>query len=447
MTVRTTSFASDTMTRIQRQKERQRQFAVRAVFFIFFLSLIEGPLRKWFMPGLAAPLTLLRDPFVIALYVYCLIHGMMWIRGIGKLWIAFAVVTSVFGLLQYAANGIGLAGWALGVRTYWLYMPLMLVVARTFQPEDLQRFFRLVLMIAVPYCFLVAMQYSSPSNSLVNLGVAGDPDAAVGVGLGFFRPFGLFSYSGLSRGYTVFTIAVFIAYYLLNEHIQFRPIFLLVTGAAVGTMSVLTGTRSIYFLAGAILFGTIFGLLASKPDTRSLKRIAVVLCSVGLTALLFVVVFGDMLAAMGVRFESAARSEGSIWNRAVGGLIKWVEPLTTAPFFGHGIGAGAPGVARYLGLPALIYGESDLQRNINELGILFGTLLLLLRWFTAIWFYLLALRLARKGEIYVLPLSAFLMQPFVMGQITHSPTTAFLPWLAAGMLLATAQNLKKEPQI
>ena len=41
-----------------RWREAQRRFAVKWVFFIFILSLIEGPLRKWFLPGLAGPLTL-----------------------------------------------------------------------------------------------------------------------------------------------------------------------------------------------------------------------------------------------------------------------------------------------------------------------------------------------------------------------------------------------------
>ena len=89
-----------------------------------------------------------------------------------------------------------------------------------------------------------------------------------------------------------------------------------------------------------------------------------------------------MLDAMSGPLRTRRRSEGSIWNRAFGGLFRWVDPLFTTPLFGMGIGAGAPGVARILNLPALIYGESDLQRNVNELGLLTGSAMLALRFGT-----------------------------------------------------------------
>src|SRR6056297_792902 len=124
MTVKTAGVYDWSVSRSAIQREARRRLVVRAVFFIFLLSLLEAPLRKWFLPGLAGPLTLLRDPFVIALYAYCFISGMIWTRGIAQLWIGFAAVTAVLGAGQYVINGLGLAGWVLGMRTYWLYMPL-----------------------------------------------------------------------------------------------------------------------------------------------------------------------------------------------------------------------------------------------------------------------------------------------------------------------------------
>ena len=417
-------------------RERRRRFVVKAVFFIFILSLVEGPLRKWFLPGLAGPLTLLRDPFVLLLYAYCLNYGLMRTRGLAQIWLGFAVVTSLIGIVQYSTAGLPLWGWMLGVRTYWLYMPLAFVVAKTFTPEDIHSFLKLCLWIAIPYAFLVAAQYNAPPNAFINLGVGADESGAVGLGDGILRPFGLFTYTAPNVQFTAFMIAVFTAFYVCDVPMRRRGLFLLASGAAVGAMSVLTGSRSIYFLAAMILGLTLFGMVAVRPSGRTLRRALGVIGFALLAAVLFVVVFPDMLEAMANRFERAARSEGSIWNRAFGGLIAWIEPLFTAPVFGMGIGAGAPGVARMLNLPALIYGESDLQRNVNELGILLGIAMLVLRFGTAVWILWSALKAALRGTRAALPLAGFAFFPFLMGQITHSPLSSFIVWLALGFILS-----------
>ena len=137
-----------------------------------------------------------------------------------------------------------------------------------------------------------------------------------------------------------------------------------------------------------------------------------------------------------MRFEVAEASEGSIWTRALGGLIEWSGALYSAPLLGAGIGAGAPGVARFLGLPDLIYGEGDLLRNVNELGLFLGFPMLLLRFGTAIWIARIAFLAARRRRIWALPLAGFAFPFILMGPITHSPLNAFLVWLAAGFVMA-----------
>lgn len=418
------------------QAESRRRFVVRAVLFIYVLSLVEGPLRKWFLPGLAGPLTLLRDPFAIALYAYCATAGLIWTRGIAKLWLGFAAVTTLIGLGQYMDNGYGLTGWMLGVRTYWLYMPLAFVVAKTFRREDVHRFLRLNLWIAMPYALLVASQYNAPPSAFINVGVGGDDEGAVGLGDGILRPFGLFTYTGPNVQFTAAMIAMFVAFYIGRVPARGRALFLIASGAAVGTMSVLTGSRSIYFLAAMILGLTVAGLFLARPSGRTLGRVLGILGFAALAALLFVYAFPDMLVAMAGRFERAAQSEGSILSRAFGGLVDWVDPFFTGPFFGAGIGAGAPGVARFLSLPPLIYGESDLQRNVNELGFIAGMAMLLLRWGTAAWILTTAYRLARQGQAMALPVAGFAFLPLLMGHITHSPINAFLVWLVVGLVIS-----------
>ena len=426
------------------EREARRRFVVKAVFFIFILSLIEGPLRKWFLPGLATPLTILRDPFVIALYAYCLAHGLMLRRGIAKLWLGFAVLTSIVGFAQYAAQGLPAYGWMLGVRTYWLYMPLAFVVAKTFTQEDIHRFLRLCLWIAIPYAFLVAAQYNAPPYAFINLGVGADEGGAVGVGDGILRPFGLFTYTGPNVQFTAFMIAVFVAFYVGDVPMRRRGLFLLASGAAVGTMSVLTGSRLIYFLAAGIVTITLFGMTAARPTGPTLRRAVGVIGFTILALALFVFAFPDMLQAMADRFERAAQREGGIWNRIYYSGFTWLDALLDASYFGYAIGAGAPGVARMLDLPALFLGEADTQRNVRELGILLGAAFLLLRWGTTAWMLILAFRLAMRKVVSALPLAGYVTVPLTLGQITHSPINAFLPWLSLGLIMALRNNLRQE---
>lgn len=263
----------------------------------------------------------------------------------------------------------------------------------------------------------------------------------VGLGDGILRPFGLFTYTGPNVQFTAFMIAVFVAFYVGDVSMRRRQIFLMVSGAAVGAMSVLTGSRSIYFLAAIIIGLTFFGMLASRPSGKNLRRSVGIIAFVFLSGWLFTAVFPDMLAAMIDRFDRAAQVEGSIWNRAFGGLIAWIDPLFTAPLLGMGIGAGAPGVARILGLPSLIYGEGDLQRNINELGIFAGIFLVGMRFVTSAFIVRLAFSVRRKGVGFIgFPLAAFSSYQIGFAQITHSPINSFLPWLLFGFLLAIERS-------
>jgi hypothetical protein len=423
-----------------RWAEQRRRRAVTLVFLVYALSLIEGPLRKWFLPELGTPLIFLRDPFVALIYAYCFNYRLVAWGRMGYLWLAMAIASSLLGLVQYLFNELNTYAWFLGVRTYWLYMPLAFVVGASFQRADVDRFLLLNMLLAIPYAALVAAQYSAGPAAWINLGVGGDDEAAVGVAGDIVRPFGLFTYTGPNVQFTAAMVAMFLAFFLSGARVPFRTPLLWAAGTAVGTMSVLTGSRGIYFLAAAIVAVTLVGSTIAHPDARTLMRNAGVLVFVAVAGALFSVAFPDMFAAMAIRFEVAEASEGSIWDRALGMVWEFADPLFTAPLLGHGIGVGAPGVVGYLGLPPLLYGEGDLQRNINELGVILGSAFIVLRFSTAVWLLGASVRLARSATPVGLPLAGYAMLAIAIGQITNSPLNAFLPWLLVGLLMAAMRT-------
>lgn len=425
------------------RKEARRSFVVKAIFFIYLLSLIEGPLRKWFLPGLAGPLTLLRDPFVVILYLHCFSHGLIWLGGMAGLWMGFAFVASILGLIQYLFSGFPIEGWLLGVRSYWLYMPMAFIIAATFRKSDVLRFLILNLWLSIPYSVLVAVQYNAGPGAYVNHGVGGDEHAAVQLTEVIVRPFGLFTFTSPNVQFCAAMASMVVAVYFAFR--SERPawfIFLLMT-VATGAMLVLTGSRGIYFQVGIVLVFAITALIYLRSDFRTFGTCLVVAAFVGLSAAILVNVFPDMFVAMEDRFTVARQHEGSIWLRAFSAISSVNVGMANAPVLGQGIGVGASGVAQFLGLNALALGESELERNLNELGLLFGSLFICLRILTTAWLAQLALRLGRRGYLMALPLTGFTLVPIAVGQMTHSVLYSFLPWICIGFVIALDRSSKE----
>jgi hypothetical protein len=323
----------------------------------------------------------------------------------------------------------------LGVRTYWLYMPLAFIIAANFRPPDIIRFLKLNLWIALPYALLLATQYNAGAAAFINRGVGGDESGAVALAGDILRPFGLFTYTGPNVNFTAAMVAMLISVYLSRLRERPNLVIFAAMATAVATMAILTGSRGIYFSVAVTIGFTLFGLMSTGLKNKTFVRILAIGVFVALAGWLFVNVFPDMFEAMGVRVERASQSEGSLWNRIYYSNFTFLDALQTAPIFGYGIGAGAPGVVRFLGLTPLLYGEADTQRNINELGIIFGSMFLLLRWFTSFWLLQTAMRLSRQGLPMVLPLAGYIVIPLSLGQITNSPIIAFLPWVFVGIVL------------
>ncbi len=419
--------------------ERHRRFIVSLVLLIYVISLVEGSLRKWFLPELATPIYFLRDPFLMVLYAYSLKYGLMTRGALALNWLTFAVFTTGIGILPFIIYGIDLRAWVLGARTYWLYLPLAFVVANTFRREDIERFLHWNVLLAMPYAVLVIYQYQSSPWAWINKSISAD-DPAVGVALGLIRPNGLFTYPNQNVWFTAFLVANYIACLFMHRRARLRLLLLVPGAVAIASLAVLTGSRSIYFLVAAIVVASLVGSTLARPSGATLQRNGLVLLAMAVAALLFINVYDDMFMAMQIRFERAAVSEGSIWGRAFGGVIGFFEPMMTAPAFGYGIGTGTPGISRFLGAAHLRYGEGDLMRNINELGYLLGILFIGFRWFTAGLILRLGFSVAMRGYSSALPLAGYAAVPIAIGAITHSSLNGFLPWLAVGFVLAIGKG-------
>lgn len=417
-----------------RTAEWRRIFVVRVVYTIYVLSLIEGPLRKWILPDFNSVITFLRDPLALFIYLYAARFGFLKIRGVAAFWLCFAGFTCLFGLVQFMGNGFGFVGWALGVRAYWLYLPLAFVVANSFQRDDLYNFMRMNLAVAIPYAILVAFQYNSGMLAFINRGVGGDAPIGVSLGGDIIRPFGLFTYASPNAQFASAMIAVLLAAHL-GKIKKISSSMIVSSSIAIAAMAVLTGSRVIFFDVAVIFILTALGVMFTQSNRYAFRKILGIVIFFGISAGLSLYAFPDMHLAMEKRIEHAERAEGSISQRVYYSGFSFIDALPDAPLTGYGIGVGSSGVSNFLGVPQFVHGEGDTQRNVNELGLVLGLFLIAGRWLTAAWLVARAFQCSRFVDPAVWPFVGFVFLPLSFGTITNSPIISFLVWLFMGFAL------------
>jgi hypothetical protein len=351
-----------------------------AIWAYFLLLIFEGALRKWFLPALATPLIVIRDP--IALWILyeswrrklfpptIYLYGMVIIGLIG------------FYLAMFVGHG-NLIVALYGARILVIHFPLIFVIGRVFDREDILKMGRVTLYIAIPMAFLISKQFYSPQTAWVNRGLAGDMQGAGFGAIGDFkRPPGTFSFT---NGVTLFFgfVAPFVLYFWFN----FKKINLWVLLAGTGAMLIaipFSISRALFF---EICLTIAFAVFASvrKPENFKKVMIAMVVGIVALGVLSQTKFFSTATQAMTDRFSDADEREGGlvkgvIGDRFFGGLFGALATTSDQPFWGYGIGMGTNVGGKILsGTRGFLIAELEWARTIGELGPLFGLLVIILR--------------------------------------------------------------------
>lgn len=351
----------------------------RGIWAYFLLVIFEGALRKWFLPSLATPLLVVRDPLALWLVVATWKRGLLPANG----YLTGMVLIGVIGLFTAVLLGHGNLLVALyGARVLLLHFPLLFVIGRLFTQRDVLAVGKVVLWICMPMTVLIALQFYSPQSAWVNRGVGGNLDGAGFSGaLDYLRPPGTFSFTnGVSLFYSFAT--PFILYFWLSRPTVSR---LLLWGASVALLAAipLSISRGLLFQIGVTL---LFLILAAARKPGHLARLAMTVVGVAfaLAVLNSISFFRTATEALSSRFESASGHEGglegTLGNRYLGGLL---EPLLAAfdqPFFGHGLGMGTNvGSMLLTGGQFYLISEGEWGRLIGELGPLMGLAVVFIR--------------------------------------------------------------------
>jgi len=350
----------------------------RGIWVYFFLIIFEGALRKWFLPFLATPLLIIRDPVALWLLYTAWRYGKFpfnnYIAGV-----YFAGILAFFSTMLIGHGNLFVAIY--GERILLLHFPIIFLIGNTFNLEDVLKMGRAFMWIAIPMVILVALQFYTPQTSLFNRGVGGEGSAGFSGVNGYFRPSGTFSFTtGLTEFYTV--IAAFAVYFWLNPRKIKRWVLI---GTTIGLMAAvpLSISRTLSF---QIAFTILFTLVAALSDTRYLTSI--IGGALGVIVLFFLLnqtgIFGTAVDTLVARFTQANEDEGGVLNTLTNRSIANVdEPYLgdNFPFFGMGVGMGTNAGAQLLvgRSDGFLVSEGEWGRLVGEMGSILGTFVLFIR--------------------------------------------------------------------
>lgn len=349
------------------------------IWLYLWLLLFEGALRKWFLPGLATPLLLVRDPVGVWLIARALSLKVLPING----YIIAALFISTLCFISTLLLGHGNLLVALyGLRTLIIHFPLVFVIGAVFDRNDVLRVGQIMLYTSLPMIVLVIVQFYSPQSAWVNIGVGGDTAGAGFSGaLGYFRPPGTFSFTNGNTLYWIFIIP-FLFYFLLNKK-EINSLALLLSIGAFILSIPFSISRALFFQT---ILSLVFLLIAVVFNPKTGLRLILSLIFLG--GIIVVVLQNNVVSTatevFTTRFESANENEGGLEgvliDRFLGGMVGAITNSEDLPLFGYGLGMGTNvGSQLMAGKRIFLIAEEEWGRIIGELGILLGLLLIVIR--------------------------------------------------------------------
>jgi hypothetical protein len=437
-------------------RERGRRRLVKLIMLIYLLLIFEGAIRKWMFPSLGQVLFFVRDPFVLLAYVMALRHG-FFPKGNGILLTGLALgvcavlLVGVQTLSPTASSGgaiLAVYGW----RNYFFYIPLAFVIGEAFERPDIERLVRWTLILAIPTAVLVFVQFISPMDSPINVGIGGMKELqfhGLNTDGDHTRPMGFFTSDLGEKGFTVSALAMALSLWLLPAARRYVKLWLLVTCtcAALACLAV-SGSRGAMLHSGIVVVGAIACAFLVRGRGVSARAVIWPTLIVVAAVVLYPILFPDAFEAFTTRWTNAAAAEtpafGSlgIFGRALYGFVDFFNLMGDTPLAGYGLGlAGNARLTLGIEIEGLKHwAETDWARQIVDLGPVVGVIFIGYRIFFTGWLGLQSLAGARRiHDPLPFLLFSFIGVDLLYGLLTGHGSVNGYVWLFTGFSLAAAR--------
>ncbi|KJD35022.1 membrane protein [Tamlana sedimentorum] len=417
----------------------------RGIWLYFLLLIFEGALRKWFLPFLAAPLLIVRDPIAIWLIYKAWKHNIVTANGY-VIFMSFLCLLSMITALVFGHGSLPVAIY--GARILLFHFPVMFIIGKVFTLSDVEELGKILLYISIPMAILIVLQFYSPQSAWVNRGVGGNVEGAGFSGaMGFFRPPGTFSFTTGNVLFFSF-VACYIFYFWLVQMSLNKMVLIAATAGLIISIP-LSISRTLMFSVGVT---SVFMMLsvASKPKFL-LRMIGFMVLGVLVLLILGNIPFFETATeAFTYRFDNASEIEGgvstSLIDRFFGGMIEAVSESNKISFWGLGIGIGTnAGAVMLTGSRMFIIAEGEWSRLVGEMGFVVGMAVILLRVIFCADISLRSYVSMKEGNLLPWLLLSVGLLVIIQGQWAQ-PTVLGFSTLLGGLILA-ANNVENDRKL
>lgn len=408
------------------------------IWLYILLWLIEGGLRRWFLPGLATPLLLVRDPIAIAIYCLAAARNIFPVSG----FITWGALLALLSFLNAMVVGHGNLFVALyGVRCDFLHVPLIFIMGKVLGQKDIIHLAKVAMWVLLPYTALLVSQFYQPQDAWVNRGVGDSTEGAGFAGaLDRFRPPGTFSFiTGPAELYPLFTACWFV----LVLARQFSVWLMAASGIAIAVAVPVSISRSLFLGVGLVVLAGVGAMIAGRRLSMGMfVKVAVVAVVLPLAAARLPA-FKDGMEAFSARWQTATTDQGgfqeAIVDRVLTDLFGSFNTVQSS-----GLGTGfSTNVGQKLITTEVGFGASEGEwgRLLFDNGFILGSLLIAYRVALTCSIVFASFRAWRRRSPQSLIFAAAAFMLLLNGQWGQA-TTLGSAVIAGGLTLAAASNLK-----
>jgi hypothetical protein len=422
-----------------------------AIWLYFFLLIFEGVFRKWILPQYSDVLLVVRDPVALVIYMLAIKARLFprnnYILSLGIIAILSWLVSLVV-LEQYLSLKPLILVTGFGFRSNFLHLPLIFVIGRALNAEDVKKLGRWILIGLIPMSLLLAVQFNADPDSFINRTAGLGETQQITAGGGKIRPPGTFSFvSGV-----IFYAALSAAYLLYGALTRglYRNWLLFGAGFALVVTIGVSGSRSV-LLAVLVVLASLLVIIFVRPSAVNQFGRNLLIVVVGLLVAVRLPVFNEGVQILSDRFTAVAEAEettiaGGLLARTFSGFTEGFLLIPRAPIGGYGLGIGTNGGAKFLtGRAIFLLTEGEWGRVILESGPILG--LAYLAWRTILTFSLglFSFRQLKRGEILPIMLYCAGFLSLLNGQFGQPTNLGFAVFvcglcLAAGNTTAPAES-------
>ncbi len=437
--------------------ENPSEFIKKLLFYFFIYMILEGILRKWIFPNFNVQIYFIKDFFLLIIYALAIKYNFLFKSKFSIYATIFVTLISLYGLIGYSFNSLeSIIYYSLGVRSYWLYFPLFLVVIHIITLEDVIKFLRFNFFCIIPYFVLIYFQSIMPDTSIINSGrnqLVFNPE----------RPSGYFTFTTQNTFYFIF-LSICVNFYVLNlNRVSLKKIcYIFIINFLLLSILILLKSRAVYiFLFGSLIYSFIFLLFSNEIKNLKIIKLSFFVIVIPVTFFICSKIYTTQFDFSVKRINTDTYHELSLVKNLgenkifktdltirefckkqssicrIVNEIYFFSQIPKASISGKGIGSGTSAVSAVKKEANFALGEAENHRIIHELGTLVGPFYVIFKYVFVLLMSILFI-FKHKYKKQLSPLLLFVSVQMVIGSVTFSVSfISFIFWVCFAIMLAS----------